>query len=170
MRSLLNFIILQIGWYACVVGAARGYAWAGPLYTAVFAAIHLWMTRDPAGEARLLVAVGALGAAIDGALKGTGLLTYASDAFAGLPIGPPWIIALWVLLACSLNSSFAWLRGRPLLACLLGAIFGPLSFLAGARLGAVVFHQTQTVTMCVLALVWGCAMPLCVGTRSARPA
>ena len=48
---------------------------------------------------------------------------------------PYWIVALWGLLATAPNVTLRWLKRRPALAAVLGAICGPASFLAGVRLG-----------------------------------
>ena len=88
----------------------------------------------------------------------SGLVIYPS----GQPFGqlaPAWILAMWPLLATTLNVSLRWLKGRYLLAALFGAIGGPLAFLAGERLGAVVFPDTG-LTMIVLAVGWATLFPL----------
>jgi hypothetical protein len=70
---------------------------------------------------------------------------------------------LWAWLRCfqrSSDSSARWLAGRPALAALLGAVGGPLSFAAGARMGAVGVGPTPALTWGVLALEYALATPL----------
>jgi uncharacterized membrane protein (UPF0136 family) len=55
----------------------------------------------------------------------------------------------------------SWLKGKPLLASVLGAIFGPLSYMAGERLGAMEFVNYQSAII-ALALIWALVMPLLV--------
>ena len=74
---------------------------------------------------------------------------------------PPWLLALWGLFAIQLNVLFRWLRGRWGLAMVLGAIAGPLSFRAGAALGAAQMPH-PTLTMGVLAIGWALWMPALV--------
>jgi hypothetical protein len=71
---------------------------------------------------------------------------------------PYWILALWALFAAQFNTTFGWLKQRMLLACMLGAIAGPMSFRAGAALGAVRFVQPLPATL-ALALGWAILMP-----------
>jgi hypothetical protein len=66
---------------------------------------------------------------------------------------------MWALFATTINLSMGWLKGRWLLAMLMGAIFGPLAFVAGEKLGAVVFLDS-TLSMITLAIGWGLLMPL----------
>ncbi len=42
---------------------------------------------------------------------------------------------------------------------ILGAVFGPLSYVSGVRLGAATFNYDFWFTMGVLAVVWGLAVP-----------
>jgi hypothetical protein len=52
-----------------------------------------------------------------------------------------------------------WMRGRPVLTVLMGAVGGPLSYLAGEKLGAI--ELTQPVqALAALAVAWAIAMPL----------
>ena len=50
---------------------------------------------------------------------------------------PSWILALWLGFALTVNHSLGWLQEKPWLAALLAALFAPVSYLAGERLGAV---------------------------------
>lgn len=70
------------------------------------------------------------------------------------------MVALWVNFATTLHTSLRWLLGRHALAALLGALGGPASYYAGARLGALTFPADPTVSLIVLALVWSVAMLL----------
>ena len=72
---------------------------------------------------------------------------------------PLWVAALWLLFAATLNSSLAWLSGRPLLAAALGALAGPLSFKAGVGLGAGEYLTTPLHASAVLAILWSLALP-----------
>lgn len=59
-----------------------------------------------------------------------------------------------------------WLKNKLLLASVLGAIFGPLSYLAGQRLGAIELIDGTKATI-ALALIWSIAMPtlMCAASR-----
>jgi hypothetical protein len=52
-----------------------------------------------------------------------------------------------------------WLKGRWALAVIMGAVFGPLAFIGGERLGAVVFLDS-TLSIITLSVGWGLLMPL----------
>jgi len=68
------------------------------------------------------------------------------------------LLAMWALFATTINHSMAWLKDRYFLALILGAIFGPLAFIAGENLGAVVFVD-RPKALAALALGWSALMP-----------
>lgn len=101
-----------------------------------------------------------LGLVADSVLLATGWIAYPNgDWLPGL--APYWIVCLWALFATTLNVSMRWLSGRYLLAAVFGAIGGPLSYLAGARLGAMSFVDAVPALI-ALAIGWACAMPFLV--------
>lgn len=159
LRGVFNYLGLQIGWFACALGAARGFPWVGPLVVSIYLALHLWWSSDRLRELRFILIAGVFGMAIDSLKKASGLISYASEFPPSNWLAPIWIIAMWMLFSSTLNGSLAWLQGRYALAAVLGAIFGPLSYIAGARMGAIVFNHNMTLTIGVLALVWASVIP-----------
>jgi Protein of unknown function (DUF2878) len=161
---LLNFVAFQLGWFACVVGAARGWPVTGTAIATVIVAWHIVRAARPAEELKLIVVALLLGALWDSSLSALGLLDFTSGTrLVGL--APPWILALWALFATTLNLSLEWLKQRWLLAALLGAVAGPLSYWAGVRLGAVQFVAPWLV-LTVLSIGWALMTPLLVVVAS----
>ncbi len=155
---VLNFALFQLAWLACIRAAALGWPLTGVLCVAVVAAWHLRMAARPRPEALLILLSMALGGVVEGTLLAAGLISYTSGQWS--PALPPlWMLSLWGLLATTLNVSMGWLRGRPWLAAALGAVAGPLSYAAGASLGAAQFTD-PTVALAALALAWAACMPL----------
>ena len=158
MAVVLNFVLFQIGWFACVLGGAGGAPWVGVTTVAAIAGYHLWSANLPGREALLLAIAGAIGAIWDGLLTGFGWLVYPSGIFAQW-LAPSWIIAMWVAFATTFNVSLSWLKGRWYLASALGAIGGPLAYLAGAKLGGVTFPD-PLVAVAVIGGGWSLIMPV----------
>ncbi|AOY99675.1 hypothetical protein BKK81_10725 [Cupriavidus sp. USMAHM13] len=159
-RRLAYALLGQAGWFAAVLGAVHGAAWLGPAFTLTVLALHLWQVPRPGREACLLAGVALGGAFWETTLVRLGLVQYAHVIT--LPGGAPlWLVGLWILLALQLNVLFSWLRGRPWLAALLGAVAGPLSFRAGVALGAATFPD-PVHALAVLAAGWALALPLLV--------
>jgi len=184
-----NALLFQLGWFACVLGAAGNRPLAGVLVVGGIALLTLRQSSDPRRHALLLVAAAAAGLLCDsllvhfgwldfGAVAGAGAGTTAAGATsgalvaaagtaagtaadaAGHGLSPAWMVALWVNFACTLHASLRWLLGRPLLAALLGAVGGPLSYAAGARLGALSLGGDATGSLVAVAIEWAVALPL----------
>ncbi|MFZ1642500.1 MAG: DUF2878 domain-containing protein [Candidatus Contendobacter sp.] len=154
----LNFVAFQIGWFACVLGGAKGWPWLGPLVAAAIVALHLYRAARPRAEAVLILLSGLLGFVADSLLTGLGLLRFPSGQF-HQHLAPYWMVAMWMLFATTFNVSLRWLKPRWGLAALLGAVAGPLAYYGGAKLGGVSFDN-PLASLLAVAGVWTLAMPL----------
>lgn len=157
-RTMFNFVVFQLVWFACVFGAGHDLALLGTLTVALAVAVHLMMARRWRPEAMLILIVTAIGLCWDSALVSLGLMSYPSGNFAP-GLAPHWILAMWALFATTLNLSMGWIKGRPGLAVLLGAIGGPLAYLAGHRLGGVDMPD-PALGLAAQALGWAVLMPI----------
>ena len=154
---LANIIAFQVGWLACVLGAARGWTWQGPLVVAVIACLWLLHSRRPRSLALLLALSGIVGLCWDSWLAVLGLVGYAPGPLSP-PLAPVWICALWVLFATTLHISLRWLQRNLWLASMLGAIAAPASYFVGARLGALSLLQPQAA-LWAQAAGWALLLP-----------
>ena len=161
MRNLWNFVFFQAGWFVAVEGAARGSMWAGPAAVAVVALIHLLLVSGRGRELLFLLGVGLAGTLVDSGLAWLGATSYPTSTEAWpYAVVPPWITSLWLGFATLPRRSLAWLAPRPRLAVLFGAIGGPLSYLAGVRLGAVGVGADPLLTWGALSLEYALVTPV----------
>jgi len=150
------FLAFQGGWFACVLGAAHGAPWAGTAAAAGVAALSIGLGGRPAADAWLVAAAIATGFVWDSAMARGGLIAYAEPGVLSVPV---WILALWALFAVTLREPLRALHTRLPLAALLGAVGGPLSYAAAARMGACELIE-PVWTPLVLAVGWGTITPL----------
>jgi len=158
IRVLANVLLFELAWFACILGAAHGHPAWGTLPVVAVVAWHVAISEHPLTECVLAALLCAIGLVVESIIAGLGHVQYPS----GQPVrwlAPYWIVALWGELAIALNVTLRWLKGRPLLAAMLGALLGPLSFIGGVRLGGAQFVD-RSAALGVLALQWGLAMPL----------
>ncbi len=114
----------------------------------------------PWQEVQLAAIALALGVLIDTLLQATSVIQFYGWSLAFL--SQFWLWLLWVLFALTLNTSLAFLQTKPLwLSALLGLVFGPLTYYAGAQLGAASF-ESSFIHIGALALVWMVALPFLV--------
>ncbi len=159
-HAVANFLAFQTGWIACVLSGAHGVPLVGTGLALALVGAHILSARNRSEELRLVLLVALLGAIWDSLLTAAGWLKYASGVL--VPgTAPYWIVAMWMLFATTLNVSLRWLRGRPLLAAVVGAAGGPLAYLAGSQLGGVVLAE-PVLALTALALGWSVMVPLLV--------
>lgn len=157
-RQLANFAIFEVAWFACILGVAHGHPLEGTAAVVAAIAWHVAISARPATELALVGALCAIGLAAESAVVAQGHVAYP----AGQPVAwlaPYWMVALWGEFAIALNVTLRWLRRKPFLAAVLGAVFGPLSFLGGVRLGGARFID-EPAALVTLAGMWAVLMPL----------
>lgn len=157
MNMLVNIIAFKIGWISSVVGVAKEIPMLGPAVILLAIAIHLVVARRPLNEFVLILATGIIGAGVDSIMISAGWLSYPSGMLVA-GFSPYWIVAMWMLFATTFNVSFRWLQSKMLLAVVLGAVSGPLSYYFGAKFGAVTLNDFNN-SMLALAIGWGALMP-----------
>lgn len=158
VQKIINFVMFQIGWFACVAGGATPYHWLGSLAVFLIVIYHLYHARPRSAELTLIVLALLLGLIWENILAASGQLIYQHGIFAPFA-APHWIIAMWALFATTMNVSMRWLKGRWLIGGLLGAIGGPLAFYAGMKLNAVAIPALGP-TLLVLGAAWALFMVL----------
>ncbi len=156
----MYFALGQAGWFACVLSAARGAAYWGIALVVVLIALHLRHAERSMPELKLVTTVVVIGGVWESALLFFGLLAYPHSLIIH-GIAPLWLLALWGLFAAQLNTTYRWLKNRVMTSALLGAFAGPVSFHAGAALGAVRFLRVLPATLS-LAIGWAVILPLVI--------
>ncbi|MDH1180365.1 DUF2878 domain-containing protein [Achromobacter mucicolens] len=163
MRFWANLIGYQLVWFSAVIGAGRGLAWPGVAAAVVFVAAQLAVSATARADFRLAAAAVLCGVVLEGTLSALGWARYAADAWPA----PLWILALWAAFALTLNHSLVYLRSRPWMACVFGAVGAPLAYWGAARgWQSVQFEPPAWRATAALAAGWALALPaLTAGAR-----
>ena len=155
---ILNIVLFQIGWFACVLTAANDIAVVGALISILILMTHIKLSVNAKQELRIISIAMLLGLFWDSILVSVGLLNYHSGMVVSF-LAPYWIVLMWALFATTINSSLAWLKEKLFVAAVFGAISGPLAYYAGAKLGAVIFIN-EMVALLALSIGWALFTPL----------
>lgn len=155
---VINFVLFQISWFACVLGAAREQPWLGVAVVLACVAWHLAKAKNARNELILLLIALLIGGLFDQMMQSTGLISYKAHGWS-TDLVPAWILALWLAFTTTLNVSLRWMHGRWLVAILFGLIGGPLAYLGAVKLGAATLNNPPA-SYIVLALGWGTLTPL----------
>lgn len=159
-RLIVNIVGFQAGWFACILGAAHGMVWLGPIVVVIVLGVNLALNPSWGREIASLVAIAAAGTAIDTGLHLAGLLTFDHGRGPVSWVFVPWIGALWLNFAATLSVSMRWLTRLPVLAiAAIGVASGPGTYALGVRLGALGFHEQAWISLAALAIEWAIALP-----------
>ena len=157
---LINLSLFKAGWLAAVFSAAANLPLAGTVVIAIAAAVHLSRADRRDDELQLLALAAGIGFVWESLLASGGFVQYSSATL--LPgTAPYWIVAMWVLFATTLNIGMRWLRKSTAVAALVGAVGGPLSFLAGEKAGAVSLPYAS-LSLLVIGIGWAVFLPALV--------
>lgn len=76
MARIVNLCLYELGWFACVLGAAGQRPWFGMALGLAFLCVHLVLVRGVRPQLALLAVAGATGLAADSLLMSWGVLRY----------------------------------------------------------------------------------------------
>lgn len=157
MANLRNFLLFQLVWFSCVLGAANGLPQLSIISLSAFLLIHFYYTDQLNADMLIVALCVSLGLVLDGLWIYLGYVSYLHMSFS--PVPPYWLLCLWVAFALTINHSMSWMQKRYWLAFIAGGLFGPLSYLAGERLGAMQWQQPVAATVAFI-VSWALLMPL----------
>jgi Protein of unknown function (DUF2878) len=162
MSLVINVLLFQASWFACVLGAASGLPWIGVFAASIVVTWHLARATRPRQELALVIVAIVFGALFETLLVQLGWIRFeAGTLLEGT--APYWMVALWAAFATTLNVSLRWLRPHWRSAALLGAIGGPGAYYAGAQLGALEF-AAAVPALAAISIGWAILTPLLLGT------
>jgi hypothetical protein len=161
MTGIVNLLLYQLGWFACVLGTAWGRQWVGVSIAVALAGTHFYLAKDRVLQTKLVIAAALIGLVVDTGLLWAGVYRFPQGAVIdGLP--PPFMTLLWIQFATTFRYSMRWLSGRYTLSFLFGLLGAPLAFYAGESLGAIMFLSPRLAHYGVLAVGWSVSVPLLV--------
>ena len=152
LYTLTNAIVFQVGWFVCIL---FGSFWAG-LFTFFAFAFHFSTSVTRKADSLAVVLCVAIGLVHDSILLHGNFIHFQE----GNSFSPLWLICLWALLGINLHHSLRWIYQRPLISACLGAVCGPLTYVAGIRLSSAEWTSPLLETMPLIAVLWFFVLPL----------
>lgn len=161
MVQMLNFLLYQVGWFACVLGAASSRPWLGITIAICLIGIHLYLSTDRSNQVKIMAIAIAVGLVVDSTLLILGVYSFPSGTIvAWLP--PLWMTVLWPQFATTFRYCLKWLSKRYVICGCFGFFGAPLAFLGGEQLGAVSFLPPRFAHLLTLGVLWSVAIPLLI--------
>lgn len=161
-RVLAEYAVFNLVWLACALGAAFGSNVPGCVAAVVFALAQVALNPSRRARIKAIVASMVIGIGAESLLAAAGLFQYAA-AWPSVSAAPVWIVSLWLAFGATLPSTARLLKPNPLgKAALIGGLLGPVPYLAGARLGALVASPPLWPAYLSTSLLWAIALPLLI--------
>lgn len=144
-QMILNAIFFNFSWLGLIL--------IGDYFIPValaWLAWHVSECEERDKEVVLICCLALTGFIVDSVLIHLSIFDFGDD----MQVIPLWLITLWACFAATLRHSLSFMQKHILLPIIAGGALAPLSYFAGAKLGAVSFPQPTVVTFLVLSLIW----------------
>jgi hypothetical protein len=143
----------HFAWLACVYCGLKG--WSAATLALPVVSFFILGRVEPLGRDKVsrLLGMAVIGVVFDFAAIRLGWITFPRDE----GIFPFWLLSMWLLFVAILPLA-GFMTNQLLLAAVLGAVFGPLSYYSGNAFG--VLFMSGTVTLAVYAIFWSVYFPL----------
>ncbi|WP_419811744.1 DUF2878 domain-containing protein [Bacterioplanoides sp.] len=148
LKTVINVVLFQLCWLACVVGGNQ-WALAALLLLVVIHASWIVGQDQLLSEVRLVLPLISLGILFDTILMQIEWLIFPHDSGVTIPF---WLMALWLAFASTVRHSMSGILKKPWVAVLFGALGAPWSYYLGDQLGAV---TVTTNALIAISLFWG---------------
>lgn len=150
MLMLFNIIGFNISWFGLILLEAHFIPivllWLG---------VHFYFCKQKSAEVKLVLSVAIIGIFIDFSLSFFGAFHFKDTLFI-----PLWLMMLWIAFAATIAHSLKFLARSTLLQLIVGFVFPPLSYIAGASLTSMTFGFELFITYFILAVIWSILMVL----------
>ncbi|TAL38004.1 MAG: DUF2878 family protein [Alphaproteobacteria bacterium] len=153
--SVILYLWLYAGWFACVMLGRSGLGVLSPLAPAIGWALFLWAFAPNRRECIILLLLCLGGMMADALFLKLGLIHDPSGA-----VFPLWLLSLWLLFAPAIWLLARLFSRRLWLAALLGGVVGPLSYKSGEYFGVLTMQGVGAFA--AYAVFWAFFLPLAI--------
>lgn len=153
-QKIILVIWFYVGWFGCVFFGK----WQLGEWSLVFPGVaFILLIKDKAATKYQVIALflsAIVGIVFDTLALRLGLISFPDPALAFVPL---WLTSMWLLFSAMIPVSHALFKSNLLLAAILGAIFGPLSYYSGEAFEVFAFSSSKAIL--IFAIFWGVCFP-----------
>lgn len=158
-KKLLNGLLFYVGWFICVIAAAKNRPEWALVATVAIVAAHFILYDKRWKDFILLVVLSSAGLLIDTFFLWAGWISYQSPNRFFIHLAPLWIVCLHAIFSTTINHSLAWLKNYLFASSFLGAGGIAWTYLAGQRLGAIDLLLPNFLSLLAIGCVWFFYLP-----------
>ncbi|WP_233407739.1 DUF2878 domain-containing protein [Marinomonas spartinae] len=156
MKTLLQAILFQATWFACVLGGSV----YGGLATLLYLFLHDHYFLKKRKEWQLMLLFFTLGVIVDGLFFHFHVFLSAHKETELAVLPPLWLLCLWICVATLFAHSLSFLQGRYWLSAGLGFVGPVLSYLTGSNMSDIELAKPLWITLVSIGAVWSLILPL----------
>jgi len=153
MMVITQIILLNVLWFASVLGAANGWLMPAVVATTVLLSVIFIYQGFDQQDGKIIGISVLMGLLIDGFLSSTGWLVYAMHGHQVSFLPPLWIMLLWLGFGATIRTGMHWMFNNPVMGAVFMLIGAPLSYYSAFRLGGVELLQLWPV-MITIGVSW----------------
>lgn len=148
-------VLFYVGWFGSVFLAKVQLSVVSLIFPLIMVGFLILKKSLTLKETKIALAISIVGFLFDAALIHFGLVSVVVDSVLHLPI---WLISIWLLFSFSMIKLGLKLQPPILVATVLGAVMGPLSYKSGEYFKVLNF--TSNLAFPIYAIFWGFAFPI----------
>ena len=153
MMVITQIILLNVLWFASVLGAANGLLMPSVVATTLLLAVIFIYQGFDQQDFKIIGISVLMGLLIDGFLSQSGWLVYANHGHQVSYLPPLWIMLLWLGFGATIKTGMSWMFSSPVMGAGFMLIGAPLSYYSASRLGGVKLLELWPV-MITIGISW----------------
>ncbi len=151
LLNIVNALLFQLGWFICVLSGSMKAA----VFTITALLVHFSLSSTRRADVIAVCVAVLIGVIHDALLIQLGLVRFVESS----SFPPVWMMCLWVLFALTFHHSIQWIYSRPLWSGVLGALFAPVSYLAGVHLSSAEWSGPLWAIVPIIMALWLVVLP-----------
>lgn len=161
IKIILHSILFYVIWFCCVLGAAQGYPWFGPVIGMIILftqyLFQRFVIKDFAGLISFMLVLTLVGSIIDTLLTQVGWIIFSHNPFDPW-LSPPWMMVLWLNFAMVYYSCMQSWWPRYWLLGILSLVGFPWAYITGEIFGAArLVHGLYSSVL--IGIIWAVLLP-----------
>ncbi|PKG81026.1 hypothetical protein CXF85_19890 [Colwellia sp. 75C3] len=141
---MFNLVVFNLAWFGLVY-------WGNTFipFSLLLLSAHLYFIAKVPSELWLILSITVIGIFIDSLFQYSTVFIFANSNHI-----PFWLMVLWACFGATICHSLQFLAKSKVLQLLVGALFAPLSYMAGYKFEVVDFSLSPLITYLILSFIW----------------
>jgi len=160
-KAICNLGLLMLGIGICLYVAIHEKYIVGGFAVLALLVLHVASSQNRFAEASVIILVGIMGGTVELINTSLGVYEYSTAPF-HFALLPTWIVTIWFVIGATVRHTFRWLSNQLVIASIMGATLGSLTYFIASKLGVISFTGSYENFAIVSSLLWAAAFPVII--------